>query len=653
MKRSRFVALWCIVAITGATVIQHQARADDPDEVQLPPLLVTGGLTPVVGDESGRAYTVVTAEKLKENQTRYVADALRQVPGFQVSRTGSFGGLTQIRVRGAEGNHVLVLVNGVEVSEVSQGEFDFGSLQVADIDRIEVLRGPQSAFWGSNAMAGVINIITKSGIRNGFKVTLRSEGGTDGTALGSGVMQGGGEFFDIAISASHRKTDGFNISDFGSEEDGDRNTVLNSKLHWDINSQLSLTATGRYVDRRSDTDAQDFAFPTTPTQGLVIDTDDQTASEELFGSVELVWTSPDKAWTQKLFGTAGGSTRENFQNGTRTSGNKGNRYKVRYQATHSFDAPAFADSTHQISGGYEWKREEFRQVTPVFDPSQLDTRDRSLHGIVGEYRGAFADTFFLNAAVRQDFNNRFDDATTYSVSAAWFIQQTGTRIHASLGEGVTNPTFFEQFGFIPARFNGTASLKPEQSFGWDAGIKQTLLDGRLVFDVTYFNQDLTNEITTIFPPPTFIATPINLNGKSKREGIEIAATAQLFEGMTVTGTYTYTKSVDANGQTEVRRPKHSGSLNAVYTFAEGNAQLFATAIFNGKSEDLEFITATPNTRVTLDDYATVNLGGRYRINDRLEAFARVENLFNEKYEEVFGFNTQGRTAFFGISGTLP
>ena len=215
------------------------AVADDTDTVQeLSEIVITAGRNPVPAEKVGRAFTVLTGEELEKTQTRYVADALRRVPGVAVSRTGSFGGLTQIRIRGSEGNHVLVLIDGVEVSGTSSGEFDFGSLQVADIDRIEVIRGPQSALFGSNAAAGVIQIITKGGIRNGYKVTGRSEVGTDKTVLGNVLVQGGGETYDVAVSGAVRGTEGFNISDYGSEKDGDRNLTLNGKGRWDITDDV-------------------------------------------------------------------------------------------------------------------------------------------------------------------------------------------------------------------------------------------------------------------------------------------------------------------------------------------------------------------------------------------------------------------------------
>lgn len=636
------------VALAASTVAQAQEIADLGGTTALDTILVTDGLTPVEQEKSGRAFTVIRGEDLQRNQVRYVADALRQVPGFAVSRTGSHGGLTQIRVRGAEANHLLVLVDGVEVSETSGGEFDFSSLLVDEIDRIEVLSGPQSTFFGSNALAGVVNIITRRGERGGWSVRTRSEGGTDGTFLGGVAVSGGGENYDVALSGLFRRNDGFNVSDFGNEKDGDRNVTLNGRFSIDLTPELTVDGTLRYVNRRSDTDPQDFNWGS-PTYGMVVDGDDETATREFFGSIGATHVALDGALTQKLRFTGNDTFREYFDRGAVTSWNDGNRYNASYQATYAFETPGFLNALHQVSGGYEWERESFR-------PSHLtETFSRATHALIGEYRGEYLDQFDLKLGARHDFNSRFGDATTYSAAASWRVPASQTRIHASVGTGVTNPTFFEQFGYIPATFRGNPNLVPETSFGWDFGVEQKLFDGMLVVDVTYFNQNLRNEIATVYDA-SFVSSPVNRSGVSRRQGIEVGATLDLFNGFTANASYTYlhaTEQTVAGGPrlTEVRRPRHSGSLGVAYTFYEGRARVFADAVFNGTAIDLAFIPTLP-PRITLPAYTVVNIGGSFRFNDSFEVYGRVENLFDQKYEEVFGYNSAGRTAFVGLKGTF-
>ncbi|WP_099865508.1 TonB-dependent receptor plug domain-containing protein [Pararhizobium haloflavum] len=646
----RVVCATFLFAAPAMFSIISPALAQEPSATLLDPLLVTDGLTSIEPKKSGRAVTVIDRDDLERSQARYVADALRGVPGFAVTRSGSYGSQTQVRVRGAEANHLLVLIDGVEASETATGEFDFGSLVVDDIERIEILRGPQSTFWGSNALAGVVNIITRRGERGGFSARARSEFGSDGAFLGGVALSGGGENYDAALSGSWRRTDGTNISDFGNEKDGDRNTTLNGTLTADIAPGLSLDGTLRYVDRRTELDVQDYAFGS-PTEGLVIDSDEETATQEVFGSVGLTHTSLDGAWTQKARLTGSDTFRENFTDGGLTTSSDGNRVNASFQSTYAFDTPDILDARHKITGGYEWERETFL-------PSHLtDRQDRSTHSLVGEYRGEFLDQFYVTAAVRQDFNDRFSDVSTYSLGSAWAVPGTATRFHASLGTGVTNPTFVEQFGFLPENFVGNPDLEPEESFGWDVGVEQGFFNDALVVDLTYFNQDLTNEIATVFGgAPDFLSTVVNRQGESRRQGVEVAATLDLSNGFSAFATYTYTDASEqtaAGGprQREVRRPRHSGSVGAAYRFYDDRARLFAEMIFNGEREDLAFVPSLP-PRVTLDDYQTVTVGGDFAISDNFDIYGRIENLFDEDYEEVFGHNSPGRSAFVGMRATF-
>lgn len=644
--RGRILKKQAISVSAVLAVLTIGAKAQDVDtaadaEIRLDTILVSEGLTPVEQEKSGRAFTVISGEELEHKQIRHVADALRQVPGFAVSRSGQAGGLTQVRVRGAEANHLLVMVDGVEVNELSTGEFDFGSLLVDGIDRIEVLRGPQSAFWGSNALAGVVNIITKRGERNGFAGSARSEVGSDGSWLGGVSLRGGGETYDVALSGAFQRVGGVNISDFGDEKDGDRNATLNARFAADLSSALTVDGTFRLMDQKTDVDPQDFTWGS-PTYGRVIDGPDETGKREIFGSLGATHVSLDGALTQKARFTAGDMYRENLASGF-LSWSDGNRYTGSYQASYQFETPGALDASHQLTAGYEWERE-------TFAPSHLtQTLERDTNSLVGEYRGAFLDRFFVNAGVRHDLNDRFGDATTYSLSGAWKITPA-TRLHASIGTGVTAPTFFEQFGYVPGSFVGNPGLVPEKSTGWDVGVEQRFFHGMVVTDITYFHQDLTNEIVAA---PT---TVINQNGQSNRRGVEVAATLDLFNGFTATATYTYTKSTEqtaAGGQRldEVRRPQHSGSFSTAYQFYENRARVFGEVVFNGKMYDQDF-AEFPALRVALPAYTVVNVGGSFKFTENLEAYGRVDNLLDADYEEVFDYNSPGLTAFVGVKGTF-
>ena len=264
--------------------------------------------------------------------------------------------------------------------------------------------------------------------------------------------------------------------------------------------------------------------------------------------------------------------------------------------------------------------------------------------------GEFFDRAFVTGAVRFDQNEAFEDTLTYSASAAYLFPQTGTRLHASIGTGSTNPTFFEQFGFVPSSFIGNPNLKPETNFGWDIGVEQRFWQDRGVIDITYFNERLQDEIQTRFLP-SYSSTPVNLDGTSKRRGIEVSLGLELYKDVFAKASYTYLDAQEPGGEEEIRRPPHSGSLSLTYGFHQNRGSVYVDAVYNGQMKDFDF-SVSPTRRVTLSDYIMVNAGADYQLTDTFQLFGRVENLLDQDYEEVYGFNTQGVTAFAGFKATF-
>ncbi|NOV20205.1 TonB-dependent receptor [Ensifer adhaerens] len=632
-------ALVLAVAVWQPMYASNPARAEELTELE--EIVVTDGLTSIELEKSGRAITVISGDDMEKNQIRYVSDALRLVPGVAVSRTGSYGGMTQIRVRGAEGNQVLVAIDGVTANDVGQGEFDFGSLVADDIERIEVLRGPQSTFWGANAMSGVINIVTRRGERGAVRSRARTEVGSDGSVSSALSARGGGEAYDYSLSGSFAETEGFNISSAGGEDDGGRNGTLNGNFKIDLSPDTTMDATLRGVSRRSDSD------PQAVDAAMTYDAGDYTKNREFDGSVGITSLLLDDALTQKMLFSGNDIYHFRHSEEYGNSSDDGNRYDASYQTSFRLDD---ADNViHQLTAGYEWQRE-------TFAPSHLaETFSRDASSLIGEYRGEFFDQLYLNLGARHDWNNGFEDAGTWTASAAWQVPSRDLRLHASVGTGVTDPTFYEQFGYFPGGFIGNPNLQPERSLGYDIGVEKSLSDGSLVVDVTYFNQNLENEITTVYDAD-FLARPINNDGESRRQGVEISATLDFFNGVTMAASYTYTDATEqavASGPrlVEVRRPRHVGSLKAAYVFFDDRARVYAEAVFNGRTVDTVFASDVP-PRVTLAGYSLVNVGSSLKINDTLEMFGRIDNLFDRDYRDVYGFKSPGLTAFAGLTAAF-
>ncbi len=388
---------------------------------------------------------------------------------------------------------------------------------------------------------------------------------------------------------------------------------------------------------------------------MIVDGDQETDTQEIIGRMSLEADLLDGAWTHKLTGTFNDFGFDFFEEGAASGGSEEQSRLLSYQTTYRFDTPAFYNSRHTVVGLVEHREDTYRNKVPLdfFGAPpvdfQLAERKRDTTSVAGEYRADFAETVSLSAAVRHDSNSGFEDATTWRLTGAYSIPGTGTRLHSSVGTGVTNPTFVEQFGIF-SNFIPNPDLVPEESLGWDIGVEQTLLDGALVVDVTYFEADLENEIVSIFLPPNFDQTPINLDGKSKRRGVEISGTWTPVEWLSLSGAYTYIDSKDPDGRAEIRRPRHAARLDGTVRFDEGRGRLTTSVVYNGETPDDWF--TVPTTRVMLDDYFLVDAVLAYQLTPEMEVYGRVENLFDESYENVFSFQSPGFAAYAGLKVKL-
>jgi vitamin B12 transporter len=631
-----------------AALLPAGARAQGV--IELAEIVVYGGLTPVLTTEYGRAYAVLTAEEIEQKQIVHLADALRALPGVSVNQAGSYGNLTQIRIRGAEGNHTLVLIDGVEVSAPENGEYDFAGLLAADIARVEVLRGPQSSLYGSNAIGGVISITTKGAEEAGFSAEAGAEAGSDGSFGGDFALRGGDGRAAWSFSAADRRTGGFDASnDPGGDKDGDRNLTLNFKGSYALTDTVTLGATLRRTDRTGDYD--NFNFGAATHEDLVTDAALQHQREELFGSVFLKAQSFGGRMESELRFGFTNQDDTNTDAGLRTTDTTGTRRSLHLQTTVALDAGTLAEADHTLTGRLEWERETFKANDPalVYDPSQLIKQSRELKAAVMEYRGHFGEALDAQLGLRFDDNDRFADATTWSLGLSYALPNGTTRLHASAGTGVQNPTLYDQFGFIPGTFVGNPALEPEKSRGWDVGVTQELMGGRGSFDVTYFEDRLTNEITTVYDPVTFEATPANQAGASRRKGVEVSADFALTDSLRLGLGYTYLDARDPDGTREVRRPMHELGLDLGYSLPNGRTQVSVGVQHVAGLVDYDFTAPSYGmAKIPLQDYTLVNLSVSHALTDKVELTGRVENLFDARYQEVDGYATQGLTAYIGL-----
>ncbi len=288
----------------------------------------------------------------------------------------------------------------------------------------------------------------------------------------------------------------------------------------------------------------------------MVDGDGAFQIENLYGLMRLEGEALDGRWSNALTLQGVTADRDNYEFGSRQGGDEGRRYKASYESV-----LALGDDNlrHTLTGAVDFKHETYRNTGPFLNAAQALKREVDNTGLVVDYELVAHDKLGLGLAVRRDWNEKFDDSTTYRAQASYLFD-SGTRVHAAAGSGVTNPSYFELFGFDPTSFLGNPNLKPEKSDGWEAGFEQRFLDGAAKVDVTYFDATLEDEISTNFVGPTFIASPVNLTTKSPRKGVEVSGQAKLGEQWNVAASYTYLNA-EQNDLQEVRRPPHIASLN--------------------------------------------------------------------------------------------
>lgn len=635
--------------ITAAALLAASTASVADNTFEASELVISGGLTPIESRNYGRAATVLDEQAIEARNEDYAADVLRGLPGVDVSRTGSLGGLTQVRLRGHEANHTLVLIDGVEVAAPNQGEYDFSGLLSSDLARIEILRGPQSSLYGSNAIGGVISITTKGAEEPGVSGDVSLDAGTDQTRGGSVALRGRSDNARASLSVSHRNTGGFDVSDSrNGKDDGERNTTVNLKAEYQLADTATVGGTLRRVESRSEYD--DFVFGAATPEGLVVEGDNTNRKEERFGSLYVESRTLTQRLNNRLSASASEIDSRGFSSGTKTSDNTGTRHKLSYQGTVGLDSADVETASHSMTFAADTERLTHQSNDPdvVSAPGQLNERERRQSGYVLEYQGQFDNGLSLQGGIRLDNNENFEDFTTFSLGTAYVIEGLETRLHASGGTGVQNPTLTEQFGFFD-NFRGNPDLEPEQSEGFDLGVEQPLLNGQVLVDVTYFQEELTDEIASR-PTGNGFKQPFNQDGESERNGVELTGDFWIAQGLDLGLNYTWLDAEDPNGKVEVRRPEHEIALTADYQLP-GSQTTIGTRIQRVIGlYDLDFKTATiPEDRVRLDNYTLIDLTARHELTRRTELSAKVNNLLDEDYEELEGYETQGVTGYVGIS----
>jgi len=594
-------------------------------------LVVSPTGTVMPSGRTASSITVITAKDLETQQRRTIPDALSTVPGLNIVQTGGPGGQTSVFMRGANSNHTKVLIDGIDVSDPSNpnGSFDFAHLLTSDIEQIEVLRGPQSGLYGSDAIGGVISIITKKG-DGPPRATASIETGSFGTFNQTAGLSGSQNDFNYAFNVAHLRATDVPVKPLellppGRQANGNNydNMTYSTKLGAAINEFWSVNAVARYTEATLHFTG-DSGFPSTPNA-------EQSTHEvrQLFTRGETVLSLFD--------------------------GRIKNYFGVHYTNNWSSDI-APGDPAATITTG-ERVKFDWRAVTQLATGNNLvvglEQQTESLHttglsaqngnkaGFV-ELQNQFADRIFLVTSLRNDFNDSFGEHATYRIAPAVILPITETKLKGSYGTGFKAPTLSELFQSFPDfNFSANPNLKPEESKGYDAGFEQPLFNDRVRFGSTYFHNDITNLITN---NDTF--TSYANVGRATTEGTENFVSATVTERVRVRADYTFTRAIDATTGLELlRRPKEKWSVTTTWNPIDP-LTVSATVLHVGSFVDGNRDFSIP--RLLAPAYTTVNMAADYVVTDQIRFFGRIDNLFNLHYQNPTGFLQPGLGIFGGV-----
>lgn len=599
----------------GAALLAVSAGADAQTAggpTLLPPVVVTATRTETPLPSVGSAVTIITRQEIDRTHAHDLVTLLERVPGVTVTRTGGFGSSTSVRLRGADVRHTLVLIDGVRVNDPSStgGEFDWSSVQTGAIERVEVLRGPQSALYGNEAIGGVVNIITRRG-SGAFSGYADVYAGTYSTFGGKTGVQGSSGSVDYALTAEGVSSDGFSRKRNNSEADGTRTGSFQTRLGWQMTEGVRVQATGSYHRQNSDYD---------PFSGT-----DATYDEHRWnGRADAIFEGFDRRLKQTVSVFATDLSRRYEEGLPFRSDNtySGGTQGVEYQADLKLRSADVATL------GLSARRESY-SVRGTYGASEGDTATRA---VFGQYQWQVFSPLTLSLAGRWEDNDDFGGKGSYRLAGVYALDATDTSFRASWGTGAKAPSLYQLF----APLYGNSRLQAESSRGFDFGVEQRFGDVATVA-VTYFDNHYTNLIDFDFATSRYL----NL-ARAKTNGIETAITLQPLPELQFGLSYTWLTSKDLVSRAELpRRPEHSFSVTADWQ-PVGSVSLGASYKYGSSQRDTAFGAARSGQGGVMD------LRASWTVQPGWTLYSRLDNLFNADIEEAGGYRNAGRTLLGGL-----
>ena len=614
-----------IIYLVTLLLLVIPSSAPGMEEVDVGVVVVSATKTEKDIDRVASSVTVITAKDIEKRQAITVVEMLRNVPGLDVVQSGGPGKGASIFIRGGNSGHTLVMIDGVQVNSPTLGSYDFSDLTTDNVDRIEVVRGAQSTLYGSDAMAGIINIITKKG-KEVTKTDVSAEAGSFNTYRESASISGSNGKNRYSLSLSRIDTDGISAAsekNGNSEKDGYKNSSVSVRWGYRFNEKIDLDITSRYTDSENDLDAvgaDDLNYTQESKALLTSARVSQIINDRWDHSVQisivdenLKYKDPDTSWNNSEIDTT-----------IKTA-----------DWQHNI---SLFDETNTLTFGYEYEKQVGQNSSASINHS-VNNNAVYLQNQTSFYN----DDLTLTAGVRNDKHSKFGDKTTYRLAASYLFVTSGTRIRGNWGKGFKAPTLNDLFYRDSWGSRGNPNLQPEESEGFDVGIEQPFSDVKVTLSATYFRTDYDNLIDWV-EYASWTYEPQNVK-KSGVKGWEFELKAKPAGKAYIKGTYTITKTEDkSTGKELARRPENKGYVSIGWQPEKTSIDLTVSYVGNRWSNS--------NNTKKLDAYTKADLAVSCNITSMITLFAHVDNLTDEEYEEIKGYGTAGRSYYGGLKATF-
>ncbi|HNX25047.1 MAG TPA: TonB-dependent receptor [Spirochaetota bacterium] len=596
------------------------------------PVIITASRYDSSISKEGKSITVVTEKEIKDSGNKVLGDVLESIPGVIINRSGTDGGLTTVNIRGSKSGNVLVLIDGVKISDpmgVGSKLFDISNIRTDNIERIEVVRGAMSSMYGAEASGGVINIITKKGIKR--SVVLTGEAGSNKSFGESVSVSDSTENSSFNFFGSHYRSEGISKAkdqtgnnDF--DNDGYENVTMSGKMSSKISDNIAVDYTLNYIDSNFGVD-----------DGASEDDINHINSSKVFTSRGDLKFSPFTWWNIKGGLSYMSYVKEDVDPIDPTDAFDGNTFtydgsNTGFDFINKFNIGDF----NTLIAGYEHFKETGSSNSNwgIFEKKSLDTDSVFIHDSVSVWN-----RLFLNLGARLVDNELFGENTAWDTSVSYILPVIETRLKASAGTAFRSPSLYELYD----SFSGNKDLKPETSFVYDVGVYQEFFDGVFSIDCSYFVQSYEDMITT-----DIAWKYINLDGVVENKGVEFISVLRLNNFLKASYGYTYLKyTKNESGQEILKRPANKHSASLTVTPISG---LDVTGTYLYVDTRKDYLTASSS--VTLKSYSEADLVIRYKFNETLSFNAKCENITDSKYEESYGYNTKGRSYYGGVEISL-